>query len=46
MEKKRGKLFRDATIIDLTNEDDEDNNETAPIVVVDIEDDDINIQSY
>ena len=46
VEKKRGKLFRDATIIDLTNEDDEDNNETAPIVVVDIEDDDISIQSY
>ena len=46
MEKKPGKLFRDATIIDLTNEDDEDNNETAPIVVVDIEDDDISIQSY
>ena len=46
METKRGKLFRDATIIDLTNEDDDDGNEIQPIVVVDIEEDDVSIQSY
>ena len=33
VESKRGKLFRDATIIDLTEEDDENENE---IIVVDV----------
>ena len=46
VETKRGKLFRDATIIDLTNEYDDDGNEIQPIVVVDIEEDDVSIQSY
>ena len=43
---KQGKLFHDTTIIDLTNEDGDDNNETPPIVLLDIEEDDVSIQSY
>ena len=45
MENKRGKLFRDATIIDLTGEDEADDNQIRPMVVIDIEEDDDSIQS-
>jgi hypothetical protein len=42
---KRGKLFRDATIIDLTDEDDQNDPIQPEILEVDLEEDNLSVTS-
>jgi hypothetical protein len=45
VESKRGKLFRDATIIDLTDEDDQNDPIQPEILEVDLEEDNLSVTS-
>ena len=45
VESKRGKLFRDATIIDLTDEDDQNDPIQPDILEVDLEEDNLSVTS-
>ena len=45
LESKRGKLFRDATIIDLTDEDDQNDPIQPEILEVDLEEDNLSVNS-
>jgi hypothetical protein len=45
VESKRGKLFLDATIIDLTDEDDQNDPIQPQILEVDLEEDNLSVSS-